>query len=58
MKRVVASDERPISYDFRVYLKDGNRMLFGGPNIVDVVNFVVEERGVKPEDIYKVEEVD
>lgn len=42
---------------FRIYYNDGNRKLFDGENIYDVLSYVLFEQGDLASDIYKIEEV-
>ena len=42
---------------FRVYTNDGNQMLFNGPDIMAICEYVITTKNYDPADIYKVEEV-
>lgn len=42
---------------WRVYTNDGNQMLFDGPDIIAVCEYVITTKNYHPADIYKVEEV-
>lgn len=42
---------------WRVYTNDGNQMLFDGPDIMAVCEYVIITKKYFPADIYKIEEV-
>ena len=47
-----------IDHTYRVSFKDGNKKLLGAQNIVEVINYLVYDKGYSAEDIWKVEEVE